>query len=211
MITINLLPVREERKKQELRGQAGLVVVFIAIACLCVVTVQASVASKVSASAREVAQLKAEKEQYKDQLAEVEGFKTKKKDIETKLGVIAELNDSRSGPVRILDELGNRTPNNLFIQKLITQDGYIEINGEGLNNEIVAEYLDALEESDYFDDVKLETIKRKKIQGLKVSSFEIRAKLTSPRQKLEKLEELKAPAEEVEEKTTGGKASRWGG
>lgn len=208
MITINLLPVREERKKQELRGHAGLVVVFIAIACLCVVTVQASLASKVSASAREVAQLKAEKEKYKDQLVEVEGFKTKKKDIETKLGVIEELNDSRSGPVRILDELGNRTPNNLYIQKLVTQDGYIELNGEALNNEIVAEYLDALEESEYFGDVRLETIKRKKIQGLKVSSFKIRAKLTSPKKESDEAIE---PANEVGEKATGGGASRWGG
>jgi type IV pilus assembly protein PilN len=180
MITINLLPVREERRKQELRGHAGLVIVCIAIACFCVTTVQANLVRKVNAGAREVERLKVEKEQYKDQLAEVDKFKAQKEDIEKKLGVIGDLNASRSGPVRILDELGSRTPNNVYIQSLLTESGFIELKGEGLNNEVIAEYLDLLEESEYFGDVKLETIKRKKVQGLKVSSFEIRAQLITP-------------------------------
>jgi Tfp pilus assembly protein PilN len=68
----------------------------------------------------------------------------------------------------------------VYIQSLLTEAGFIELKGEGLNNEVIAEYLDLLEESEYFDDVKLETIKRKKVQGLKVSSFEIRAQLVTP-------------------------------
>ncbi len=207
MITINLLPVREERKKQELRGQAGLVVVCIAIACLCVTTVQANLARKVSASEREVRQLENEKEQYKAQLDEVETFKVKKKDIETKLAVIEDLNTSRSGPVRILDELGIRTPTNVYIRKLITEGGHIELEGEGLNNETVAEYLDALEESDYFGDVKLETIKRKKVKGLKVSSFEIRARLTTPEKELEESTEEGTDVKSAKTDATNGKVS----
>lgn len=203
MITINLLPVREERRKQELRGQAGLVVVCVAIACLCITTIQASLASKVSAGAREVVQLTAEKEKYKDQLAEVEEFKAKKKDIEMKLGVIDDLNTSRSGPVRILDELGSRTPSNVYIRSLVTEGGSIELRGEGLNNEVIAEYLDLLEESDYFGKVKLTTVKRKKVKGLKVSSFEIQAQLTTPG----KEEGAEEPTEEGAE-ANGTKAAR---
>ncbi len=207
MITINLLPVREERRKQELRGHAGLVVVFIAIACFCVTTVQANLASKVSAGTREVAALKAQKEKYKTQLDEVEKFKAQKKDIEQKLAVIENLNASRSGPVRILDELGSRTPNNVYIKSLNTEAGFIELKGEGLNYDVIAEYLESLEESDFFENVKLETSKGKKVKGLKVSSFEIRAKLTNPSAKASDEEEEGTDVKSAKVNAANGKVS----
>jgi len=186
MITINLLPVREERRKQDLLRHASLVVLLAGLALVVVAVQHAAVKSKVSARKKQVASLNAETENYKSRLAEVEDFKKQKKKIEKKLDVIEKLNRERSGPVRVLDELATRTPANVSLKELVTQKGVITLKGVGLNNEEVADYLSALEESDYFDDVKLETIKRTGLKGLKVSTFEIRAKLVAPKAKDEK-------------------------
>ncbi len=181
MITINLLPVREERRKSELRGHAGLVVVLIVLGLALVGVQHAALTSKVSQKHAEVSQLKKEQDNYKSQLKEVEAFKEKKKGIQAKLDVITKLNQIRSGPVRILDELAMRTPEKVSLKRLETgKNGVITLSGLGLNNKVVAGYLDALEESSYFGDVRLDTIKRKNEGGLKVSTFEINAKLESP-------------------------------
>ncbi len=183
MITINLLPVREERRKAEVRGHAGLVVALVLLALVLTGAQHAALKNKVSQKRSEVTRLKNEKEQYKSQLDEVDAFKKKKKGIQAKLDVIAKLNQVRSGPVRILDELALRTPSKVSLKNLSTTKSGITLTGLGLNNKVVAGYLDALEESEYFTDVKLETIKRQTSKGVKVSTFEINASLKTPDEK----------------------------
>ena len=82
----------------------------------------------------------------------------------------------------MLDELATRTPKPVWIKSFTSSGGTIEIKGVGINNEVVASYLTALEESNYFSNVSLETIKRTALQGLKVSQFEINATLVTPKE-----------------------------
>jgi len=180
MITINLLPVREERKKAEALNHAFLAIVCVVVACGAVFMYNSALERKIEDRRAQVASLQKQAEKYKSQLSEVESFKKQKKSIEEKLNVINDLNRSRSGPVRMMDELAIRTPKTIWIKELNAEGGVITMKGVGLNNEVVAEYLSTLGASEYFSDVTLETIKRATEKGLKVSDFEIHAKLASP-------------------------------
>jgi len=182
MITINLLPIREERKKAEAINHAFLAVVCVVVACVAVIIYNSRLELKIEERRAQVASLQKQAEKYKSQLSEVESFKKQKKSIEEKLNVIRDLNRSRSGPVRMMDELAIRTPKTIWIKELNAERGVITMKGVGLNNEVVAEYLSSLGGSEYFGDVTLETIKRSTEKGLKVSDFEIRAKLASPKE-----------------------------
>jgi len=183
MITINLLPVREERRKAEAVNHAIIAAACIIVAVIGVFLYNRNLNQQIDNRRAQVASLEKQSEKYKTQLKEVDQFKKKKKSIQAKLDVIEKLNQSRSGPVRILDELATRTPKPVWIKSFTSSKGSMELKGVGINNEAVAGYLTALEDSEYFSHVTLETIKRTSLKGLKVSNFEIHAELTTPTKK----------------------------
>lgn len=180
MIHINLLPVREERRKAGAR-QLGLVLVagLIGSVLLSAATHVKVVHDISSTRAMSVATQK-EIDRFEPQLKQVEEFKKAKAEIEQKLDVIQSLNDARSGPVRMLDELATHTPDRIWITKVSVRGGRMMMEGMSLDNELVALFLTALEESPYFKDVELVETQAKEKDGFRLNAFEVSAVLTSP-------------------------------
>ena len=86
-------------------------------------------------------------DRFEPQLKQVEEFKKTKAEIEQKLDVIQGLNEARSGPVHMLDELATHTPDRIWISKISVHNGRMLMEGMSLDNELVALFLTALEES----------------------------------------------------------------
>lgn len=180
MIRINLLPVREARRKAGLQQQmmllGGALVASLALSTLVHITMKART---MSARSR-VAALQAQIDSFKGQLGEVEEFRKKKADTEQKLSVIDRLDKSRSGPVHVLDELATRSPERLWITKLEAAKGGIKLEGMALDNEGIAELLTSLNASDFFEGVELVSTELEESEGLKLNSFVIVARITVP-------------------------------
>ena len=180
MIRINLLPVREARRKADLRQQL-LLIGASAVGSLVLATgFHQFVRSGVTAANNRVAALNTQLAQFKPQQEQVERFKTKKSEIEQKLEVIHRLERSRSGPVHILDELASLTPERVWLTTLSATGGQIELEGMSLDNELVALFLTALNNSPYFANVELKTTELKTVDALKLNTFRIMAQLESP-------------------------------
>jgi type IV pilus assembly protein PilN len=135
---------------------------------------------QISGSQQRIAALNAQLAQFKPQQAKVDAFKAKKAEIEQKLEVIARLERSRSGPVHILDELATRTPDRVWLTQLSANDGQIQLEGMSLDNELVALFLTALNDSPYFANVELKTTELKLLDALKLNTFKVMARLESP-------------------------------
>lgn len=181
MIRINLLPVREARRRADVRHQligiAGAAVVT-AVACA---VFHYSLRGRIDSVRGNITNLNGELSQYQEQLEQVKDFRKQKEEIETKLSVIRGLERSRSGPVHMLDELASRIPDRLWITRLrASADGHVELQGMSLDNERVADLLTRLEESPYFDSVELEGTEFEERSGLKLARFEVRATLSHP-------------------------------
>jgi type IV pilus assembly protein PilN len=124
--------------------------------------------------------MQADIEQFKPQLEQVAEFKKRKSELEKKIDVIDGLDKARSGPVRVMEELANRTPDRLWLKELKTKGSTVEMKGESLDNEIVALFLRSLGESPYFENVDLDSTKLNADKGgLKVLRFELRADLVT--------------------------------
>jgi Tfp pilus assembly protein PilN len=81
-----------------------------------------------------------------------------------------------------LDELATHTPERLWLTGLTTKGNSIQLEGESLDNELVAVFLRALGDSPYFDQVDLDSTQLGKgAGGLKVVSFSIRAVMVAPK------------------------------
>lgn len=180
MIRINLLPVREARRKADLQQQLMMLgAALVGALVLCAVFHQ-TVASQVRSSRARVVQLRQQLQAFKPQQAQMEDFKARRAEIERKLNVIHTLERSRSGPVRVLDELATHMPERVWLTHMRTEAGAIQLEGMSLDNELVARLLTALGNSPYFAEVELESTELKTVDELKLNTFEIRARLSSP-------------------------------
>jgi type IV pilus assembly protein PilN len=179
MIEINLLPVREERRKADLHQQGVLLLATVIGSMVLVGGYHAFLRSSVSSARDGTRQLQRQIDAFGPQLKQVEGFRTAKAEIEQKLSVIEDLDRSRSGPIRVLDELASHTPERVWLTKLETGAAGVGIEGVSLDNELVALFLTALGESPYFEDVELEETELLEQEGLKLNEFRLRARLVT--------------------------------
>jgi len=182
MLEINLLPVREVRKRAEARQsllQLGLVLVL----ALCAITaVHLRLREEMNRTAGRIQQMEKDIAQFKPQLDQVEAFKKKKSELEKKIDVIDGLDRARSGPVRLMAELADRIPQRVWVTSLDTNGGTLKLQGESLDNELVAVFLRELGDSQYFSNIDLDGTKLENGKGdLRVVSFGIHADLTSPK------------------------------
>jgi len=180
MIRINLLPIREERRKADLR-QFGLILGAAFIGGIVIVSLyHIKLSGDVKEAKAGVAATQQHIDRFKPQLKQVEEYRETKAEIEKKLEIIGRLEASRSGPVHVFDELATHAPARLWLTKLEAHGGKITIEGMSLDNELVALFLTALNESAYFNDVELRETKAKELSGYKLNEFELSAMLASP-------------------------------
>lgn len=180
MIRINLLPVREERRRADLRQFAVLLAATLLGSVAAVGFFHWKVKSDMSRVERQVAETQSEIDRFGPQLEQVKLYRETKAQIETKLEVIERLEDSRAGPVHLMDELATHTPDRLWVTRIQAQDGTITIEGMSLDNELVAHFLTALNDSPYFRNVELRQTEAKEQGGFKLNQFELSAGITSP-------------------------------
>ena len=181
MIEINLLPHREAKRAADLRQSVALLVLGLVLAAGGITIVHRDLKQSLDQSRATVRQLEAAIEQFKPQQAQVAAFKKKRSQLEKKLNVITGLDNARSGPVRILDELANNTPDRLWLVKLSTKGTNIKMEGASLDTGVVADFLRSLNNSDYFVNVDLEKTRGgKEFEGVRLVDFVISAELRTP-------------------------------
>ena len=181
MIDINLLPHREAKRAAELRESMALLVLGLVLVIGGGVMLNGRVENQAEMVRIQLMQLESDISRYKPQEAQVVSFKKKKAELEDKLEVIDGLDRARSGPVRMFDELATHTPDRLWLTALATEAGQIRIEGNSLDNGVVADFLRALNSSKYFDNVDLvKTGGGQPVNGVRLVKFEINADLVTP-------------------------------
>lgn len=181
MLKINLLPVREARRKADLRQFFMQLVLVVIVSAGGIGLFHSRLADQVTRTRARVNQMQSDIDQFKPQLEQVAAFKARKSELEKKIDVIDGLDRARSGPVRVMDELATRTPDRLWLTSVTTKGNSITLKGQSLDNELVALFLRSLGESEYFTQVDLDTAKLSEDgKGLKLVSFDINAKLVTP-------------------------------
>lgn len=181
MIKINLLPVREERRKAGARQTAISLAATLAGTLAIVGFFHWNLTNELSEVKVAAAETKRQIDHFGPQLKQVEEYRRTKADIEQKLEVIETLFESRAGPVHMLDELATHAPDRLWLTKVESNKREVLVRGMSLDNELVAQFLTVLNASPYFTNVELVSTEAKEKNGLKLNAFEISAKATIPK------------------------------
>ncbi|MCL4683274.1 PilN domain-containing protein [Myxococcota bacterium] len=180
MIRINLLPVREARRKAGVQQQLILLAAALVGAILLSAGFHQWMRITLSSAQMRTRALESQLEKYRPQQEQVAQFKAKKAEIEQKLSVITDLERSRSGPVNLMESLVTSIPDRVWLTDLAADKGRISLSGMSLDNELVASFLTNLGRSPYFGQVELESTELKTVESLKLNTFKIRAALESP-------------------------------
>ncbi len=180
MLEINLLPVREARRKADLRQYFMQLVLVVIVVGGGVGLFQSRISDQIEKTQGRVAQMQSDIDQFAPQVAQVQAFKKRKSQLEKKIDVIDSLDKARSGPVRVMDELAQRTPDRLWLTEISTAGNTIKLKGQSLDNELVALFLRSLGESEYFAGVDLGGATLGENKGLKLVRFDIDAKIVNP-------------------------------
>ena len=175
MIRINLLPVREARRAANMRKQgvfvAGAAGVGVAICLLLSMWMTARIShERALLAARETELKKLELVQK-----EVKKFQDEQHEIEQKLAIIDQIEAARTGPVKIMDELATRIPQRVWLRKMRAKGGVLELHGNSIDAEIVADFAAALEDSPMLSHVDLQETRLEETEGLKLSAFKMTA------------------------------------
>ena len=100
-----------------------MLVAALAGSVLLAAALHAKVRHDITSTREQTVATQKEIDQFAPQLKQVEEFKKTKAEIEQKLDVIQGLNEARSGPVHMLDELATHTPDRIWITKVSVHGG----------------------------------------------------------------------------------------
>lgn len=155
MIRINLLPIRQTRRRETVQQQmlafAGVLILTL-FACISWWSWASSQSSKIQET---IKAKKQELAQLDKIIGEVNSFTSKKKALEEKLKVIATLKKGKTGPVRALDDLATEIPKRVWLTKMSEEAGSVKFIGRAIDHEDVSAFMKSLQKSRYFDNIVL--------------------------------------------------------
>lgn len=175
MIRVNLVPQDEARRQaaRQRDQQIGLLVAVLLVALLAIGEF---------VTRREADEVQREADLYQTQLAELTKkyqetvlLERKQDELESKLKTIGILERQRRGPVRVLADLGDATPEKLWLTEMREAGGSATLSGRGLDNQTVALFMRNLEHSPYFENVELVETKQVEDGKAKLKEFAIRS------------------------------------
>jgi type IV pilus assembly protein PilN len=191
MIRINLLP-EEERGRKARRGTPGLkmpafklpilpripmvpqtiwmigVIVVLAVVLLLVYAIPKR---QIANRNNEIARMEAKLAKLKKEADLVKNLETKEKEMKERLEIITRLNRNRFLRAKMLDDLCSRVPEYLWLTSLEEVSSKVKITGLTFSNLTVARLIEELEESSYFTNPELISLKKKTVVGQDVMEF----------------------------------------
>lgn len=183
MPRINLLPWREERRKEQLQAfgiTAGAIALF---GGLVVYGAMAWVDGNIAHQERRNEYLQAQISILDRRIAEIRELESTKASLLARMQIIEELQSSRPEIVHLFDELVRTLPDGVYLTA-VTQNGQrLQIRGRAQSSARVSAYMRSIEASDYLSIGNLDIIQTVDARGDQARSreFVLHATQTSPR------------------------------
>ena len=172
MIRINLLPVREWRRKEAVRRQISIFALSLILLIVGLLATGLTIQGKVRAQRQELASLEENKAKFAYVNKKIERVNKKRKQVENKFKAIEKLQEGRTTTVKILDEIVSSIPiDRLWLTKLSLKKNNVQLDGVALDNHTVALFMRRLGTSPMCRSVNLINTRQKSIQGHALMEF----------------------------------------
>jgi len=181
MIAINLLPVRQLKKRLEIRNEVAIYAASIFGILLILSGLALSTMHTISSLEAENAVLSKKKASYQPILNQIDKLKKDKAKQEKKLEVIKQLKTGSLSMVRILDELARITPaGRLWFNSLTINSDKITLTGIALENATIAQFMNRINTSKFFSSAELARTTMIQISQANLKSFSLTVGIKKP-------------------------------
>ena len=177
MIKINLLAVRETKKKETLQQQIILAVFAILFTLGIIGYFHVSIKNKIEEVVMEKKEVNKNVKKLKKEIGDLQDLKKKAADLDNKKNVIKELEVERNGPVHIFEELAQATPPELWVEDFLQKGNNLTLKGYAADNETIANFMRNLNNSPYFSGISLVKSEKTKRGNLTVNVFTLKMRV----------------------------------
>jgi len=181
MIRINLLPIRQMKKRLRSRNEILFFLVCWVALLTFLATVTWSMDRKVVLLQTKISELNNSKTKYNKIIAEIKQLEQDKQKISAKIDIIKKLKSTSQIAVHLLDEIAKATPpDSIWLNSLKQSANTVSITGVALDNTRLAEYMDRLSASQYFSGANLGSSSLTTISGQDLKSFSLSLGIQEP-------------------------------
>ena len=184
MLRINLLPIRQLKKRAKARNQLISFITLFIFFLLILGGVGFLQAARINSIETSITKLKQEQKKYAPILAEMKQLEKTKKALENKIKIIKKLKSDSAITVHILDEVAKKIDSKrMWLKTLKQSGGSLKLSGVALDNRTVAQFMDALKSSPYISVVNLSNATLTKVSGRNLKSFSLTCSIVNPQTK----------------------------
>lgn len=180
MIRINLLPVRAAKKKETALQQLFILGASVIAVLVIVLVLWGVKLGQISGVQKDIQAANAKLSELTAKIGKLDQIKKLKDEVKKKLDVLTILRKNKTGPAQRLATLSNVTPDQLWLEKYKENGDKITISGLAFNEELIAQFIRALEASPEYEKVDLVVSEQKDVNGNKLKRFELTFKIEAP-------------------------------
>lgn len=183
MLRINLLPVRQLKKRAKAKNQIAIFCVVF----LCFIVILGFISliqmHRITSIESSIADLTKEQQRLATEIAAIDKLKKDKEELERKTAIIHKLRTESSLTVHILDEVSNVVDNSrMWLTSLTQQGNSLSLTGIALDNQTVADFMDKLKTSAFIQGVELSNSSLRKISDRNLKEFSLTCAVSLPQQ-----------------------------
>ncbi len=181
MLKINLLPVRQLKKRAKAKKQIfGMLFLFLIVLGLVAATGVWQM-QNIKNLNKTIAALQKEKDSYTPTLNKIAKLKKDRQEFTRRSEIIDKLKTDSSLTVRLVDEVAARIDNQrMWLDSLHQQNASLRLSGVALDNRTIAQFMDELKASPFVTDVALASSSLKIVSGKNLKHFELNCNVAQP-------------------------------
>ncbi|MHB8095379.1 MAG: PilN domain-containing protein [Candidatus Aminicenantales bacterium] len=145
-----------------------------------------------------LSQAQQEKSKLQYVIAKLDELQKQKDSLQMKIGLINQLKSQQDMAVRIMDDLSRSLPDWIWLTEFTYDAKGIQIKGNALSNNLLADFISNLEATPYFDSVNLISSTQRTVKNDQYLEFALTAKTINPRQ----AQAPPPPAKEAKKRST---------
>ncbi len=176
MARINLLPWREELRRERKKKFFTAMGIALGITAAAMVAVHVAEANRIAFEKQRIAFLNQQIKKLDEDIAQIQTLETQKKRLQAHMDIIQRLQASRPAVVHLFDELARAMPEGVYLTSLKQKGDIITLTGVAQSNARVSTLMWNLDKSDWFADPNLTVIETIGKEPERVSKFQLRVR-----------------------------------
>ncbi|NRA24094.1 MAG: PilN domain-containing protein [Oleispira sp.] len=162
MARINLLPWREELRRERQQEFIGIIAAVALAAAALVWFVTGNIEDQFKAQKQRNAFVQQEMAVLSEQIGEIEALRDKREQLLERMKLIQNLQGNRPIIVRLFDEIARAIPDDLYFTSLDIKGTQVTVKGRAKSNNRVAALMRNFDDSAWFDGPNLISVKAEK-------------------------------------------------